>query len=138
MDLGDALIYLGVLVFGYLLGALKPFLGEVLANWWRRRQARKRRDEQFREMREKMPALLEEMQKDLDEHPYIREFIVLNKRAIQFQHEKPRFEYYRDEHDSLYGKLSILENHGLIEPVPHPNTSMYRLSEEFVDRVKNV
>lgn len=138
MDLVDALTYFGFLALGYVLGALRPFFADWLTDWRRQRQADQERGGEFREIREKMPALLEEMQEDLEEDPHVREFIVLDKRTIQFGHQKPRFEYYRDEHDGLDGKLTILENHGFIQRLPHPSTPMYRLSEEFVDRLSSI
>lgn len=138
MDLVDALTYLGVLAFGYILGALKPFFADWLTDWRRQHQAEQERGGRFREIREEMPSVLGEMHEDLEDDPHVREFIVLNRQAIQFGHEKPRFEYYRDEHDDLDGKLTILENHGFIERLPHPSTPMYRMSEEFVERLTDV
>jgi hypothetical protein len=92
----------------------------------------------FLQIEEQMPALIAEMKKDLEGEAgkFVREFFVMSRRHVLGRSSKPRFIYYEEDHDNLRGKIDILENHGYVTDVTPGNTPMYRMSEEFVNLVR--
>ena len=44
----------------------------------------------------------------------------------------PIFSYNFDDHENLTGKLTVLENHGLVTEITYNNAKRYTMSEEFV------
>jgi len=82
-----------------------------------------------------MPELLAEMKEDLSkvENKFVREFVGLGNRRVVFNHGKPRFEYYGDEHQDLQNKIDMIEAVGFIYVVHVGEYSkIYRMTEEFV------
>lgn len=102
------------------------------------RQLQNQASPSFRQIKEQMPALIAEMKKDLEEEngKFVREFFVMSRRHVLGGSEKPRFIYYEEDHDNLRGKIDILENHGYLADVTPGNTPIYRMSEEFVNLVR--
>lgn len=87
----------------------------------------------FAKIERLMPALLKEMREDLDREPTTREFIPMQK-GWAYWGTNSQFQYDLDLHDDLRGKLTILENLGLIRRTKlSSNIDHYLLSESFVD-----
>lgn len=79
-----------------------------------------------------MPALLEEMREDLQNHPTTREFVVLKKGWVYSSHGL-YLAYYLDGHDDLEGKLQVLENLGMIREITYNNVRRFVFEDDFVD-----
>ena len=80
-----------------------------------------------------MPELFAEMRQDLSESPFIREFITMRKGWLyNSDPNNPIFSYNFDDHENLTGKLTVLENHGLVTEITYNNAKRYTMSEEFV------
>lgn len=77
-----------------------------------------------------MPALLDEMRKDLSVSPLTREFIVFKKAWV---YNGQATTYYYDDHPDLDDKMRVLENLGLISNVTYNNVNRYRMSEPFAE-----
>ncbi|MCA9037678.1 MAG: CHAT domain-containing protein [Planctomycetaceae bacterium] len=93
---------------------------------------------QFKEILRQMPELIAEMKADLesDDGEFVREFFVMSKKVTLGGSSKPRFAYYLEDHGNLKGKIDILENYGFLIDVTPGNTSIYRMTEEFVSHVR--
>lgn len=89
----------------------------------------------FLEIKEKMSELIHEMQDDLKNNEFVREFFLLKKSWAMNYGDTPRFSYFYDDHNNLDGKVQILENHGLVYDVSTGKTKKYRMAEEFVDLI---
>jgi hypothetical protein len=95
----------------FLLGAATGAAGQYLADKYtdqrRRQEARSAVDTRWSKIQTAMPALIQEMKKDLSENSLVREFIVLPNNRVPFGVGKlqPRFRYYEDEHPNLRGQL---------------------------------
>lgn len=124
------------------VGWLKQTDGELFhvthAGYEAARQLQGQASPSFRQIKEQMPGLIAEMKKDLEEEngKFVREFFVMSRRHVLGGSEKPRFIYYEEDHDNLRGKIDILENHGYLADVTPGNTPIYRMSEEFVNLVR--
>lgn len=79
-----------------------------------------------------MPRLLEEMRKDLKEHPTTREFVAL-KTGWVYNSRGFYLAYYLDEHDELEGKLQVLANLGCVREITYNNVRRFVFEEHFVD-----
>jgi hypothetical protein len=120
----------------FILGVL----AKVAADWWtdarRDRNARVAVDQAFARVEAAMPALLNEMTADLAGASLVREFVTLPSHSNRFNHgDTTRFEYYANEHPDLAGKIAMLESVGYISDVRVTNYPIYRMSEEFVERL---
>jgi hypothetical protein len=86
----------------------------------------------FIDVEKLIPELLAEMRKDLLEHPFAREFILMPKGATY--NGDPNnliLEYYFESHTWLRSKLRILENHALIYEITYNSTPRFVISEEL-------
>ena len=84
-------------------------------------------------LEEQMPELFAEMRQDLSQSPFIREFVAMKKSwSYNSDPNNPIFFYYFDDHENLTGKLTVLENHGLVTEITYNNVKRYTMSEEFV------
>ena len=79
-----------------------------------------------------MPGLLAEMEKDLEDHPLRREFVLLGKGWAYdaFGHE---LAYYLEDHADLISMLAILVNLQLVEDITYNSLRRYHFTEDFVD-----
>lgn len=87
-----------------------------------------------------MPELLVEMKADLSQtdNKFIREFVPLDKKGTLFNHSKPRFEYYEENHEHLMNKIDMIEDANFIYVVHYGEyTKIYRMTEEFVTLLLN-
>lgn len=88
----------------------------------------------FSKIEKIMPELLEEMCKDLAEHPSRREFILMKKSWSYGMAGGYRpLVYHYDDHDHLDDKITILCNHGLVVDITYNNTKRYNFTEDMVD-----
>lgn len=123
---------------GVATGAAGSYFGNKYTDRRKEREAARRTQRQFADVKKKMPELIAEMKADLStaDGQHVREFFVLEKRSHRLGgSEKPRFCYYVEEHGDLHGKLSILGNHGYLIDVTPGNTPIYRMTEEFVELI---
>lgn len=130
------------ILVGFLMGAATCAAGSYFGNKYtdrrKEREAAKRHRRQFADVKKKIPELIAEMKADLltEDRQHVREFFVVEKRShLIGLPEKPRFCYYVEDHGELHGKLSILEDHGLINDVTSGNTPIYRMTEKFVELI---
>ncbi|MFH1373850.1 MAG: toll/interleukin-1 receptor domain-containing protein [bacterium] len=82
-----------------------------------------------------MPELLAEMQQDIRSEgaELVRELVLLPSKFVPLYNTKKRFKYYEDEHADLENKIDLLEQLGLVYNVTPKTTPIYRMTEEFVD-----
>lgn len=81
-----------------------------------------------------MPHLLDEMRRDIQKSPLVREFVVLKKVWVYCYPEHRIFTYFYEDHDELDNKLQILQNVGLIlDSRGHSNVAHFVMQEKFVD-----
>lgn len=80
-----------------------------------------------------MPKLLAEMRSDLEQNPYVREFIAMSKFMLYGYSDKLIFTYYLEDHSDLHGKLDILQNYALIRDARFNDVPRFLFEEEFVD-----
>lgn len=79
-----------------------------------------------------MPELLEEIRRDLAEHPLFREFVPL-KRIWTYWASGNELMYYYEDHPELDNKLRILKNYSLIRDIStDPDNKRYVFTEGFV------
>ncbi len=79
-----------------------------------------------------MPDLLEEIRRDLAEHPLFREFVPL-KRIWTYWASGNELIYYYEDHPELDNKLRILQNYFLIRDISTDSgNKRYVFSEGFV------
>jgi hypothetical protein len=83
---------------------------------------------------ELMPGLIEEIGKDLIEHPIFREFILLRK-GWSYNSDRQHLVYFYDDHVDLDAKITLLENHELVRDIAFNNTKRYALEEHFVHAI---
>ena len=88
----------------------------------------------FLEAERLMPALIREMRADVqgDATELVREFVPLPQSGVVFGHDRPRFEYYANQHPGLLLQIDWLEEMGLIVDVTPKSTPVYRMTTEFV------
>lgn len=86
--------------------------------------------ETFSRLETQMPALLEEMRKDLSSFPLRREMVVLQK-SWSYWAKGNEFSYYTEDHPELLSQLQILSNQGLATNITHNNVTRYLMSEEL-------
>lgn len=93
----------------------------------------------FAKVQNLMPELVKEMSQDLDsdDTKLMMEFVILPSNTIPFNSSKPRFAYFEDEHPNLLGKVDILADYGYVFDVTPGNTPIYRMTEEFVHKLKS-
>lgn len=85
-------------------------------------------------LEEKMPELFNEMRNDLMAHPFVREFVLLERGWIyNSDPNKVIFCYFFDDHDNLRGKLQVLENYGLVREITFNNVVRFIIEESLAD-----
>lgn len=86
----------------------------------------------FPDLEKKLPKLIAEMRADLTRTPLIREFILLSKHSTYNQGKTPCFCYYEEDHEFLYGVMTIMLHAGAIYDVAYNSVPRYNFTEEFV------
>ena len=124
---------------GFLIGAATGGAGGYYASKYTDRRRESETDNkvkiEFLATVAKMPNFIDELKKDLTEHPDVREFFVLQKGAMLGGANIPRFryEYEVSSNDNLLNKMQILENMGYVIDVTPGNAPIYRMTEEFLE-----
>jgi hypothetical protein len=88
------------------------------------------RQEAYSKIERLMPALLEEMRKDIAGNPVVRELVELKKNLVFWYPDRPMFTYFYEDHDGLDGKLQILENLGFIRDIRHNTVPRFVIEEK--------
>jgi hypothetical protein len=88
----------------------------------------------FEALEKQLPELFAEMRTDLKTSPFMREFVLLEKRwSFNTNPNNPVFRYYFEEHPNLKGKMSILQDYGLIKDAKFNDVDRFRFTENFVN-----
>jgi hypothetical protein len=87
-------------------------------------------DERFERLEQLMPALLDEMRKDMSDTPLRREIVLLEKTWI-YNGKGNELVYYFDEHPDLLAKMQVLANLGCVTEITYNNVSRFMMSEEL-------
>lgn len=125
-------------LFGAFTGATGKYLADKFTDQRRKKESRDETKQQFERVRAQMPELIAEMKHDLNSegHGTIRDVLVIERDVmISTGAMQSKFAFYRDDHEDLDGKVTVLENCGyvrLIESGPFPT---YRLTEHFVQLI---
>lgn len=90
---------------------------------------------QFNNLATKMNALFLEMKEDLsaEENQFVREFVALQGGTVFSHSGKQRFEYRSNVHRNLFNQVDLLVEYGFVKIAKKTNTSIYRMTEEFVN-----
>lgn len=130
------------LAVGFVVGAFTGAVGHYMgAKYTDKRRSKERAAEEDREwadLLKRFPKVIAEMQRDArnPEFTSVREFFVKSSRTTVNRAE-PYFEYHSDVHTDLGAAISHLEHIGYIEDVTPGNCPMYRMSEQFIDKLRN-
>jgi hypothetical protein len=121
-------------ILGFLSGAIATYLGNRYTDMWRKLKARKQASKQFKEIKQKMPALIASMKADLSEGKlqFVRVFALLGKEWPLPNLGEEYLSYFFEDHEGLQGKITFLENLGYVEDIALTSIKKYRMTEEFV------
>ena len=88
----------------------------------------------FQKLEDKMADLVAEMRNDIENEPFIREFIIISKRqSYNGDPQNPIFRYYFEDHDNLKSMLKVMQNYGAIVETTYNNTDRFEFTEDFVE-----
>jgi len=87
-------------------------------------------DERFERLEQLMPALLDEMRRDMSGTPLRREIVLLQKNWI-YNGKGNELVYYFEEHPDLLAKMQVLANHLVVTDITHNNVARYMMSEDL-------
>jgi hypothetical protein len=126
-------------LIGALGGAFGLYWGITYAKQRQQKEASSRLGSNFKKVSSLMPKLIKEIKTDIknDESKAVQEFVVLPTTKHSFSGSKRRFICYEDQHEDLREHLDILEESGFILEITSGNTPVYRLTDEFIDLLKD-
>ncbi len=106
---------------------------------WRKLEIRKQTRKQFKEIKEKMPALVAAMKADLckEKFQFVRVFALLGKEWPLPDLGEEYHYYYFEDHEGLQGNIAVLENLGYVKDIALTSIKKYRMTEEFIKIVLN-
>ena len=135
MDIFSGLI--GFLI-GAVTGATGHYLAEKFTDERRLKELRRQEDIQWKKLISRFPKVLTEMQEDAtsENNNGIREFFVTKERLTIIRSE-PYFAYCPVKHPDLKAAVAHMQELGYVVDITPGNTPMYRMTEDFVDRLKN-
>lgn len=124
---------------GAAVGAAGTYMADRLTDQRRKQEAASEAKARFVALERQMPNLFSEFRQDLADKPElaIREFVVLPNERITFNHEHPRFVYYKSKHEAISNFVAMLVEAEFVEVVRSTPTSIYRLREPFVAHLTN-
>jgi len=131
------------LVISFLLGtatgAAGMYYAEKFTDQRRKSEAKKKRKQEFLNIKKQMPELIKEFKNDLSkkDNKLIREFFVLKRGTVLGGSEKSRFVYYEEDHKNLRCQIDILENYNFLIDQTYGNAPLYRMTEEFVQLINS-
>jgi hypothetical protein len=130
--------HLATFLGGVAIGCAGQYMADKFTDKRRAKESRSSEKKQFSELRDAMPQLIDEMAKDLhdDTSQSIREFVITPNRRINFNHSKPRFVYFEEDHPHIQVQVDRLRDAGYLDDVTVGNASIYRMQEHFVRLVR--
>jgi hypothetical protein len=133
MDIFDRI---ATFLIGVASGVAVHYFGNKYTDRRRKQESKKEKKKLFNEAKDKMPGLIGEIKKDLENPEYllVREFFIISKRNI-LNTDSKTLVYYYEEHEDLKEKVQILENMGFVTDITPGNCPKYRMTEEFVNLV---
>jgi uncharacterized protein YlbG (UPF0298 family) len=130
----------GAFLIGAITGAAGKYLADKYTDRRRYKESAVNLRRNFINVASAMPELIQEIQRDLqrEELKVVRDLYILPSKRVVFNLSGKYFVYYEDEHDDLQHKFKRLEDYGFVRDVTCTNTPKYRMSDEFVNYVKEV
>lgn len=124
-------------VVGTATGAAGQYFGTKYTDKRRCIETREAADATWQDLELRFPSVIAEMRDDaLDpEMSSVRHFFVKTSKSL-INATGPLFEYHTDVHDDLQAAVAHLERLGYIEDVTRGNCPKFRMTEEFVDRLR--
>lgn len=125
-------------VIGAFTGAAGHYLGAKFTDNRRRKERASEQDREWVNLVNRFPKIISEMKEDTRNPDFrsIREFFVKSSRTA-VNRSAPSFEYHTDVHEDLEAAVAHLERLGYIEDITPGSCPMYRMTEDFVDRLRN-
>ena len=131
-------------IIAFLLGVASGAGGKYFADKYTDQRKEKesvaREKRKFKDLRKMMPELFDEMKVDIagDKGGLVREFFVLPNEGVTVSSAKPRFSYFEEQHQDLRNKFSLLSDAGFLADVSVPDTTIFRMSDKFVELVRTL
>ena len=133
--MGDGLT--ATIIFSVISLLIGILIGEPLKHFFKRLFAKmdsaKNQESISKKLKNIMPDLLAEMKKDLLSNPLNREFVIMSKNWI---YNGNTVAYFFEDHTDLKDKMNILENHMLLTNITYNNVERYKMSEDFIEMLK--
>ncbi|MDP2267863.1 MAG: hypothetical protein Q8K46_01725 [Deltaproteobacteria bacterium] len=125
-------------VVGAFTGAAGQYLGEKYTDKRRKIEQASEDDQVWNDLVTRFPKIIGEMKEDARNPDLLsaREFFVKSSKTT-VNRSKPSFEYHTDVHADLHAAIAHLERLGYIEDITPGNCPMYRMTEDFIDRLRN-
>lgn len=122
---------------GIAVGAGGQYMADRFTDQRRRKEAARDERTKFDTLQARMPQFFEEMREDLAKVGYesVREFVALPSQGVLFNSDRIRFAYFETDHPHLLNHVASLVDAGYARDVSTGNFPIYRLSEEFVERI---
>lgn len=132
--------HLVTFVAGTAVGAAGQYMADRFTDQRREQESKREANQKFQRALQAMPALLAEMKADLikPEYDVVREFVALPNDRVMFNSDRTRFAYFRSTHVALENQIAMLVELGYIRDVSKNQTPIYRMTEDFAQRVKGV
>jgi hypothetical protein len=126
-------------LLGTAVGAAGKYYADKYTDRRHRSEARKEEDKLFARLVREMPDLLEEMRGDVlsPVTSAWREFFVIPKGAV-LGSTGSAFFYVDDGENAFLSKTKTLAEYGYVEDITPDNAPMFRMKEEFVDRLRGL
>lgn len=127
--------HLVTFVGGAIVGAAGTYLGDRFTDIRRAKEKAAVVNNSFKRLQQQMPELLHEMKTDLQTEgsSIIREFVLLPNSRVSFNHSKPRFQYYSENHPQLQAQVDLMRDAGFVEEIDSMGVPIYRIREHLVD-----
>jgi hypothetical protein len=134
----DILSLLVGFVVGTFTGAAGRYFGEKYTDQRRSKEFAASIDRKWAELEKRFPNVIAEMKEDVKKPEFssVRKFFVKSSRTIVNLSENS-FEYHTDVHSELTAAIAHLEELGYIVDITPGNCPMYRMTEQFVDKLRN-
>ncbi|SFC39778.1 hypothetical protein SAMN05660443_2513 [Marinospirillum celere] len=125
-------------VVGAITGAAGHYLGEKYTDKRRSKELASAVDEEWADLEKRFPKVIAEMKENAKHTDFVsvRYFFVKSSRTTVSRSE-PAFEYHTDVHSDLSAAIAHLEEIGYIVDVTPGNCPMYRMREQFVDKLRS-
>lgn len=133
LDVTHLVTFLG----GAMVGAAGTYMADRFTDQRRKGEAREDDRKRFENLYRQMPEFFAEIAADLEAKPelLIREFVVLPSPNVNFNHDKPRFQYYESAHIEIGNYVPLLVQTGYVDVMRSTGTPIYRLRENFVRHI---